>query len=306
MSDEVKHAVEAGLPVVALESTIISHGMKYPENYQTALDVEAVVRAGGAVPATIAVIKGVLRVGLSPDQIEHIAKRGTNVRKCSQRELPFVIATEQDGSLTVAATMFAAHMAGIHVFVTGGIGGVHRGYESTLDMSNDLHALATIPVAVVCAGAKSILDIPRTLEALETLGVPVTNIGSDNFPAFYSPDSGVPAPLSVSDPFVIGDMLRVSHRLGLRCGHLVTVPVPAHLAADCEKMESATQQALAEMRSAGITGATTTPFLLKRIAEITHGESLRANIALILNNANVGAAIATRYASIGVVCPDTE
>ncbi|GMH43000.1 hypothetical protein BSKO_10922 [Bryopsis sp. KO-2023] len=292
LSDEVRDAMDYGKPVVALESTIISHGMPYPQNLETAKEVEAAVREAGAVPATIAVIGGTPKAGLTEEELERLASKGKEVRKCSTRDLPLVVSQGMDGATTVAATMFLANAAGIGVFVTGGLGGVHRGGENTMDISADLTMAGKVPVLVVCAGAKTVLDIPRTLEYLETQGVCVCAYGSDNFPAFFSPDSGCKAPVRVDTPKQAAGLITSSINLGLKSGVIVGVPIPEEFAAEGERVEAAISQALEESEEQNIGGAEVTPFLLSRIAELTEGESLSSNIKLIKNNARVGARIA--------------
>ncbi|GAB4823379.1 hypothetical protein N2152v2_010425 [Parachlorella kessleri] len=266
--------------------------MPYPQNLETAKQVEGVVRANGAVPATIAILHGVPHVGLTQQQLKYLAQAGHKVRKTSRRDLPLVMALQLDGATTVSATMLLAARAGIQVFVTGGIGGVHRGGETSLDISADLTELGRTPVAVVCAGVKSILDIPRTLEYLETQGVCVAALGSDEFPAFFTPASGCRAPARVDSPAQAAAMAHAARRLGLEGGMVLGVPIPAHQAAAGAEVESAIQQALSESDAQGITGNDITPFLLQRIQELTGGRSLEANIALVKNNAAVGAKLA--------------
>lgn len=298
MSTEVAAALRAGQPVVALESTIISHGMPYPDNVDTALDVEDAVRTGGALPATIAIVGGRLKVGLSPDEIRHIGQRGSDVIKCSRRDLPLVVARKQDGATTVAATMIIAAMAGIRVFATGGIGGVHRGVEETLDVSADLEELAHSNVAVVCAGIKSVLDIGRTLEYLETRGVPVLGYQTDTLPAFYARSSGFGVDYRVESAKEAAAAMRAKWNLGLDGGLVIAAPVPAASALASDEIDGFIEEALAEMRQQGITGKDTTPFLLARIAERTDGRSLEANIQLVINNARIAAAIAAEFARL--------
>ena len=290
VAPDVADALMSHEPVVALESTIISHGMPYPQNVETALKVEAAVREAGAAPATIAIIKGRLKVGLTRDEIEHLGKRGTDVIKCSRRDLPFVIAREEDGATTVAGTMIIAALAGIKVFATGGIGGVHRGVEETWDISADLEELARTSVAVVCAGIKSILDIGRTLEFLETKGVPVVGFGTDELPAFYARESGFETAAEAATA------LRNKWELGLDGGMVIAVPVPEEHALAREEIDDYINEALEAMQRRGITGKDTTPFLLSRIAERTEGRSLAANIQLVINNARVAAKIALALA----------
>jgi pseudouridine-5'-phosphate glycosidase len=297
LAPEVLAALEAGQAVVALESTIISHGMPYPRNVDTALAVEAEVRAHGATPATIAILDGRLKVGLSAQDIRHLGQKGQAVLKCSRRDLPFVVAREQDGATTVAATMLIAAMAGIRVFATGGIGGVHRGVEQTLDISADLEELARSEVAVVCAGIKSILDIGRTLEYLETKGVPVIGFQSDTVPAFYTRDSGFAAEYRADTAAEVAAMINAQRSLGLTGGMLVGVPIPEQFALAEEEINGAIADAIQEMGRRGITGKAATPFLLASVVERTGGRSLEANIQLVLNNARVAADIAVAVCS---------
>lgn len=298
-SDSVRAALEAGKPVVALESTIISHGMPYPRNVETALSVEQHVRDNGAVPATIAVIGGMPTVGLTPDQIEYLGKKGLNVTKISRRDLPQIMATGQDGATTVASTMILADRAGIRVFATGGIGGVHRGAERSMDVSADLQELAQTDVAVVCAGAKAILDLPKTLEYLETHGVPVLGYGTDDLPGFYTPDTGLQVDHRVDSPAEIARLLQAKWSFGLRGGVLVTNPVPAEFAMPRTRIDSAVEQALAEAEAQGVAGKESTPFLLARVTELTGGDSLATNIRLVENNARLAALIACEIAELG-------
>jgi pseudouridine-5'-phosphate glycosidase len=293
---EVHDALQSGAPVVALESTIISHGMPYPTNVRTAREVEDVVRAGGAVPATIAILGGRIRVGLSPEDLESLGQ-AEHVRKVSRRDLPIAIASGQVGATTVAATMICAHLAGIPVFVTGGIGGVHRQGEVTLDVSADLTELARTSVAVVCAGAKAILDLPRTLEVLETHGVPIIGFGTDTFPAFYTRSSGLPVDVRLDSPADVARVMAAKWGLGLDGGVLVTTPVPEAHAMDTEEIGAIIEQSVEEADRAGIKGKDVTPFLLRRIVERTAGRSLATNVALVKHNAEVGAAIAVAYAA---------
>ena len=289
ISPEVKAALEAGKPVVALESTIISHGMPYPKNVETAFLVEQTVRENGAVPATIAVIGGRLKAGLSHDEIEHLGKAGRNVAKASRRDLPALVARGADGATTVTTTMIIAHMAGIRIFATGGIGGVHRGAETTMDISADLEELAQTPVMVVCAGAKSILDLGLTLEYLETKGVPVVGYGTDELPAFYTRKSGFGVDYRVDSPKELADMFRAQRDLGYAGGMLVTNPIPEEYSMDKAIIDKAIAQALRECSEQGIRGKDTTPFLLAKVVELTGGDSLESNIRLVLNNAAVAA-----------------
>ena len=289
IAPEVKKAVDTGRPVVALESTIISHGMPYPKNVETALAVEQVIRDNGAVPATIAVIGGRLKAGLSKDEIEYLGKTGRGVAKASRRDLPAIVARGMDGATTVTTTMIIAHMAGINIFATGGIGGVHRGAETTMDISADLEELAKTPVMVVCAGAKSILDLGLTLEYLETKGVPVIGYGTDELPAFYTRKSGFGVDYRVDTPEELAGMFRAQRELGYDGGMLVTNPIPEEYSMDKETIDGAIEHALKEANDAGIKGKETTPFLLAKVVELTGGESLESNIKLVMNNAKVAA-----------------
>ena len=297
VTDEVATALADGTPVVALESTIISHGMPYPQNVAMAAEVEGIVRDGGAVPATIAVLDGVPRIGLSPDDLELLGSHD-DVAKVSVRDLPSVIARGAHGATTVAATMRLAALAGIRVFVTGGLGGVHRGAATTFDVSADLTELSTTPVAVVCAGVKSILDIGSTLETLETLGVPVLVDGADEFPAFYTRGSGFPAPLRADGPDEIARTIHAAWTLGLTSGLVVAHPIPHHHEIPAGEIDAVIARALADLDERGITGRDATPFLLGRIVELTDGASLTANLALVRENARVGTAIAVAYAAL--------
>jgi pseudouridine-5'-phosphate glycosidase len=295
INPEVEQALRANKPVVALESTIISHGMPYPKNVETALSVEQIVRDHGSVPATIGVMNGKCVVGMSREQIETFGK-SKDVWKVSLRDLPYVLSQKLLGATTVAATMRIASMAGIKVFVTGGIGGVHRGAEHTMDISADLTEMAQTDVAIVSAGVKSILDIGLTLEYLETLGIPVVTFGSDEFPSFYSRESGFKSPLRLDDPASIAEMLRTKWEIGLKGSVLIANPLSQEASIDRQEMESHIQEALAAAENAGVSGKEVTPFLLKYIADHTQGESLEANIALIRSNAALGAQIASAYA----------
>ena len=293
ISPEVQQALAEGKPVVALESTIISHGMPYPKNVETALLVEKTIRDNGAVPATIAIIGGRLKAGLSPEEIEYLGKSGRKVAKVSRRDLAAIVARGADGATTVTTTMIIAHMAGIKVFATGGIGGVHRGAETTMDISADLEELANTPVMVVCAGAKSILDLGLTLEYLETKGVPVIGYGTDELPAFYTRRSGFGVDYRVDTPAQLAAMFKAQQELGMKGGMLVTNPIPEQYAMDKEVIDAAIDQAVRESREKGIHGKETTPFLLARVVELTGGDSLESNIQLVLNNA----VVASRTAS---------
>jgi pseudouridine-5'-phosphate glycosidase len=290
-SPEVIAAREAGKPIVALESTIISHGMPYPQNVQTAREVEQVIRDAGAVPATIAIIDGKICVGLSDEQLELLGS-SPDAMKVSRRDLPYVLAQRKLGATTVAATMICAHLAGIDVFVTGGIGGVHRGAETSFDISADLQELAHTSVAVVCAGVKSILDIGLTLEYLETHGVPVVSVGQPGFPAFFTRESGFNADFQLDTPEEQAGFIRTKWRLGLSGGVVVSNPVPADHAMPKEEIDRITEQALREADEQGVSGKAVTPFLLARIKELTGGRSLATNIALVKHNALVGARLA--------------
>ena len=289
ISPEVKAALEAGKPVVALESTIISHGMPYPKNVETALLVEQTLRDNGAVPATIAVIGGRLKAGLCKEEIEYLGKTGRGVAKASRRDLPALVARGADGATTVTTTMIIAHMAGIQVFATGGIGGVHRGAETTMDISADLEELAQTPVMVVCAGAKSILDLGLTLEYLETKGVPVIGYGTEELPAFYTRKSGFGVDYRVDSPEELAAMFAAQRDLGFKGGMLVTNPIPEEYAMPKDVIDAAIEQALRECKEQGVHGKETTPFLLARVVELTGGDSLESNIQLVLNNARVAA-----------------
>jgi pseudouridine-5'-phosphate glycosidase len=294
---EVAAALRSGQAVVALESTIISHGMPYPRNVETATTVEATVRAGGAIPATIAILGGRLKVGLTAAELQRLGQQGEAIIKCSRRDLPVVVARGQDGATTVAATLLIAAMAGIRVFATGGIGGVHRDVAETLDISADLDELARSAVALVCAGVKSILDIGRTLEYLETKGVPVVAYQADNLPAFYCRDSGFAVEYRADSAAEVAAILDAQCELGLTGGMLVGVPVPAEHALASDEIDGVIEEALVEMRRRGITGKAATPFLLASIVDRTGGRSLDANIALVTNNARVAAEIAVEISS---------
>jgi pseudouridine-5'-phosphate glycosidase len=297
VAPEIAAALAAGEPVVALESTIIAHGMAWPQNLETARAVEAIVRAAGARPATIAILGGRIKVGLGEAELERLAK-GHDIAKASTREIPWLVAAGRDGATTVAATMRIAALAGIRVFATGGIGGVHRGAGSSFDVSADLTELARTSVAVVSAGIKSILDIAATLERLETLAVPVVVYGADRFPAFYSRDSGLPAPLRLDSPEEIARMMQAKWALGLVGGISIANPIPTADEIPAARIDGAIEAALAEMGRHGISGQETTPFLLARVSKITGGDSLKANIALVKNNARLAAEIALAYAKL--------
>jgi pseudouridine-5'-phosphate glycosidase len=295
--DEVQQALAGGGPVVALESTIISHGMPYPQNLTTALDVEAVVRAHGAVPATIAVVDGRLRVGLDAAALERLAN-GSGVLKASRRDLPAMVARGATAGTTVAATMYLAHLAGIDIFATGGIGGVHRGAETTFDVSADLDELGSTPVTVVCAGAKSILDLPKTLEVLETRGVPVIGLATDEFPAFFTRSSGLPVDQRVENPQELARILAEHARLRMRGGVLVVNPIPVADALVAQEIDARISEALADADTARVSRKDVTPYLLGRINELTGGRSLVANIALVRHNAEVAARTAVALCAL--------
>lgn len=291
LNAEVETALAEGAPVVALESTLISHGMPYPQNAETARAVEAIIRDEGAVPATIALLDGKICVGLDEAGLERLAT-DPDVAKASRRDLPYLLSQRKAGATTVAATMICADLAGIRVFATGGVGGVHRGGETSLDISADVQELARTSVAVVCAGAKSILDIGRTLEVLETLGVPVVGYGTDHFPAFYTRESGYGVDARIDTLADLAALLRTKWALGLNGGVLVANPVPAAAAMPLETVAAATERALAEVSAQGLQGKAVTPFLLSRVTALTEGESLRTNIALVKHNAEVAAGLA--------------
>ena len=292
VKEEVAQAVAQGKPVVALESTIISHGMPYPQNVETALAVEKIIRDHGAIPATIAIIGGRLKAGLTPEEIEYFGKKGTAIAKASRRDLAALCAKGEDGATTVTTTMMIAHMAGISIFATGGIGGVHRGAQQTFDISADLEELAHTPVMVVCAGAKAILDLPLTLEYLETHGVPVIGYGTKELPAFYTRHSGLEVDYRLDTPQEIADLFQVQHALGLQGGILVTNPIPEAYSMDADVINGAIEEALKEMEEKGIHGKACTPFLLAKVAALTGGNSLASNIQLVFNNAKLATEIA--------------
>ena len=292
VNPEVAAAVAAGKPVVALESTIISHGMPYPQNVETALNVEKIIRENGAVPATIAIIGGRLKAGLTPEEIEYFGKKGQAIAKASRRDLAALVARGEDGATTVTTTMMIAHMAGIKIFATGGIGGVHRGAETTMDISADLEELANTPVMVVCAGAKSILDLGLTLEYLETKGVPVIGYGTKELPAFYTSHSGFQVDYRLDTPEEIAAAFQAKLDCGLQGGMLVTNPIPEQYSMDAAYINENIDAAIRECEEKGIHGKATTPFLLDKIQKLTGGKSLEANIQLVYNNVKLGAAIA--------------
>ncbi len=290
---EVADALGAGRPVVALESTIITHGMPYPQNLDMAREVEQVIRTAGAVPATIAVMGHQIHVGLTDDSLEQLAQTPADeVMKLSRADLAVCLANGRTGATTVAATMICAHLAGIRVFATGGIGGVHRGAEHSFDISADLHELAQTPVTVVAAGAKAILDLPKTWEVLETLGVPVIAYGQDELPAFWSRNSGIPAPLRMDSPGQIATAARMRARLGLAGGQLVANPIPPNHEITQSEILPVILKALDEAETQGIATKSVTPFLLQRVFELTEGKSLASNIGLVMNNARLAAEIA--------------
>ena len=298
IAPEVAAALAEGKPVVALESTIISHGMPYPQNVETALAVEKIVRDNGAVPATIAIIGGRLKAGLSPEEIEYFGKKGPEIAKASRRDLPVLVAKGQDGACTVTTTMMIAHMAGISVFATGGIGGVHRGAETTMDISADLEELGQTPVMVICAGAKSILDLGLTLEYLETKGVPVIGYGTEELPAFYTRKSGFGVDYRLDTPAELAEAFHAQRAMDLKGGMLVTNPIPEEYSMDADVINAAIDQAVADCKAQGIHGKATTPFLLARIKDITGGDSLDSNIQLVFNNARLAAKTAAELSKL--------
>lgn len=289
VAPEVSAALQNNHPVVALESTIISHGMPYPQNYQTALQVEEIIRNEGAVPATIAVIGGRLKAGCSEEEIKYLGQKGYAVTKASRRDLPVLVARKQDGACTVTTTMMIAHMAGISVFATGGIGGVHRGAETTMDISADLEELAQTPVMVICAGAKSILNLGLTLEYLETKGVPVIGFGTEELPAFYTRRSGFSVDYRIDTPEDLAAAFAAQRGMGLQTGMLVTNPIPEEYSMDKAVIDRAIDEAIEEANALGIHGKATTPFLLSKIKDLTGGDSLDSNIQLVFNNARLAA-----------------
>ena len=294
----VAQALAEGKPVVALESTIISHGMPYPQNVETALKVEQIIRDNGAVPATIAILGGRLKAGLTAEEIEYLGKKGQDVTKASRRDLAVLVSRKADGATTVTTTMMIAHMAGIQVFATGGIGGVHRGAQQTFDISADLEELAHTPVMVVCAGAKSILDLGLTLEYLETHGVPVIGYGTEELPAFYTRKSGFKVDYRIDTPAELAKAFYVKQDMGLGGGMLVTNPIPEEYSMDHEVINKAIDEAVAEANRLGIHGKETTPFLLAKIKDITGGDSLASNIQLVYNNARLAAKTACELVAL--------
>ena len=293
-SSEVKHALENNLPIVALESTIISHGMPYPKNVEMANKCQEIIRQEGAVPATIAIMNGKIKIGLEPADLEILAKT-PGVVKVSRRDMAAVISSNKLGATTVATTMIAANMAGIQFFVTGGIGGVHRGYEEIMDVSADLEELSQTNVTVICAGAKSILDLPRTLEYLETKGVPVVGYKTDELPAFFTSKSGNKLQLKLDDPTAVANLVHTKNNLGLSGGVLVVNPIPKEHELDKKYIDKVIDEAINDSKKQGIKGKDITPFLLSKIVEKTDGKSLVANVHLVYNNAKVGAKIAVAY-----------
>ena len=298
VNPEVAEAIANGKPVVALESTIISHGMPYPQNVETALNVERIIRENGAIPATIAIIGGRLKAGLTAEEIEYFGKKGQAIHKASRRDLAVLCARGEDGATTVTTTMIIAHMAGIKIFATGGIGGVHRGAETTMDISADLEELGQTPVMVVCAGAKSILDLGLTLEYLETKGVPVIGFGTKELPAFYTRQSGFGVDYRIDTAQELAKAFKVQNELGFKGGMLVANPIPEEYAMPLDTITAAIDQAIAECNAKGIKGKETTPFLLARVAELTGGNSLASNIQLVYNNAKVAAQTAVHYCNM--------
>jgi len=301
ISPEIEKALEKGTPVVALESTIISHGMPYPENVETALNVEKIIRENGAIPATIAILNGRLKVGLSKDEIDFLGKTGLDAVKTSRRDLPFIISKKLTGATTVASTMIIASFAGIRIFATGGIGGVHRGAETTFDISADLQELANTNVAVVCAGAKSILDIGLTLEYLETNGVPVVGYQTDELPAFYTRKSGFKVDYKVDNPKEIALALKAKWELGLKGGMVIANPIPEEYSMDYKLITQVIENALLEAEKNNIKGKESTPFLLSKVKELTEGKSLESNIQLVYNNAKLAAEISKELAALNHV-----
>ena len=298
ISEEVQEALKNNKPIVALESTIISHGMPYPQNKETALECEKIIRSNGAVPATIAIIKGKLCVGLTEEQIEYIAKEGHKVVKTSRRDIPVIVAEELNGATTVSATMYIASLVGIKIFATGGIGGVHRGAEVTMDISADLDEFAKTNVAVICAGAKAILDLPKTLEYLETFGVTVLGYKTIELADFYTAHSGLSCDYAISSPLDGANIIKAKRDNHLKGGILISNPIPEEYAMDKKRIDECIDDAIEEMKHLGIHGKETTPFLLSKICELSGGDSLESNIKLVLNNAKVGSMIALEYAKL--------
>lgn len=298
IKEEVALALKEGKAVVSLESTIISHGMPYPKNVETALKVEELIRERGAIPATIAILNGKLKVGLTREEIEYLGKKGEEVIKTSRRDIPFIVAGKKDGATTVAATMIISELAGVKVFATGGIGGVHRGAQESFDISADLEELSSTNVAVVCAGAKSILDIGLTLEYLETAGVPVIGFGVDELPAFYTRESGFGVDYNIGSPKEIAEVLKSKWDLDLKGGVVVANPIPEEFQMDYDLINGAIQDAVKEAKEKGIKGKDSTPFLLAKVKDITEGKSLEANIELVYSNAKVASEIAVELSKL--------
>lgn len=298
INPEVQKAIDENRPVVALESTIISHGMPYPQNVETALTVEKIVRENGTIPATIAIIGGKLTVGITHEEIDHLGKKGLNVTKASRRDIPILVSRKEDGATTVAATMIIASLAGIKVFATGGIGGVHRGAETTMDISADLEELSNTEVAVVCAGAKSILDLGLTMEYLETKGVPVIGYQTDELPAFYTRESGFKVNYRMDTPYEIARALKAKEDLNMKGSMVIANPIPIEYAMDYSYINNAINDAIVEAEKLGIKGKETTPYLLDKIQKLTEGKSLTANIQLVYNNVKLGAQIASELCKL--------
>lgn len=295
VSPEIELALKENKPVVALESTIISHGMPYPQNVETALKVEEIIRENGAIPATMAILNGKLKVGLNKEEIDYLGKKGLKVIKASRRDIPVILAKKEDGATTVASTMILANLAGIKIFATGGIGGVHRGAETTMDISADLEELAMTDVAVVCAGAKSILDLGLTLEYLETKGVPVLGYQTKELPAFYTRESGFNLDAKIDSPEEFAEILKAKWSVGLKGGVVIANPIPEKFAMDYNTIHNAIEEALKEAKENHIKGKESTPFLLAKVKEITKGKSLESNIELVFNNAKLAAEIAKNF-----------
>ncbi|CAK7058452.1 pseudouridine-5'-phosphate glycosidase [Tissierella sp.] len=298
INPEVQKALDENRPVVALESTIISHGMPYPQNVETALTVEKIVRENGAIPATIAIIGGKLTVGITHEEIDHLGKKGLNVTKASRRDIPILVSRKEDGATTVAATMIIASLAGIQIFATGGIGGVHRGAETTMDISADLEELSNTNVAVVCAGAKSILDLGLTMEYLETKGVPVIGYQTEELPAFYTRESGFKVNYRMDTPNEIAKALKAKEDLNMKGSMVIANPIPIEYAMDYSYINNAINDAIVEAEKLGIKGKETTPYLLDKIQKLTEGKSLAANIQLVYNNVKLGAQIASELCKL--------
>lgn len=298
VNPEVQKALDENKPVVALESTIISHGMPYPKNVETALTVENIVRENGAIPSTIAIIKGKLTVGITPEEIDYLGKKGLDVTKASRRDIPILVSREEDGATTVAATMIIANLAGIKIFATGGIGGVHRGAETTMDISADLEELSSTNVAVVCAGAKSILDLGLTMEYLETKGVPVVGYQTEELPAFYTRESGFKVNYRMDTPEEIAKALKAKEDLNMKGSMVIANPIPVEYAMDHDYISKTIENAVVEADRLGIKGKDTTPYLLDKIQKLTEGKSLEANIQLVYNNVKLGAQIASELCKL--------